>query len=57
MAEKKTQNDRISGYVDPETTKTIEAVKEQIHAENGYRVTFGMAVDYLAKFYRDHQKK
>ena len=51
------QRDRLNAYVEPDTTEIIEKVKEKLFEETGLRITIGMAVDYIAKYYERESEK
>lgn len=46
------KRDRLSGYVEPETTEVINQVKEELKEKVGFRVSIGQAVDYIAREYK-----
>lgn len=49
MVEKKVLRDRLSAYVTPDTTKTIDLLREKYLSELGVKLTIGQAVDILVK--------
>jgi len=55
--EQDVKRDRLSAYVEPETTELIAEIQRAEKTRTGYRITIGQAVDYLAEQYRRNTEK
>ncbi|WP_191990398.1 MULTISPECIES: hypothetical protein [Lactobacillaceae] len=47
-----TKRDRLSAYVESDTTSIIEQIQKEQKELHGVRFTIGQAVDYLATQYK-----
>lgn len=50
------ERDRLNAYVDPDTTKTIEMVKQD-YQKQGVKLTIGQCVDIMARVYQNSKKR
>jgi len=56
--EQDTKRDRLNAYVEPETTKLIAKIQQELKDMYGVRFTIGQAVDYLAtQFIKNDKNK